>query len=321
MSFDCLYSYYAFSFADAILRQNETSVKRLYLIIFTILITTGYIAEICLLFTIYVFLSQCSTGPNPPEDTKSGHKQAIFRARLIWCAILVALYVAMLALRIRDTVRLDYDFEGVPVATKILVAYRTLLMVASIDVLVATILLNVNASKGNLSQAVSLPYLVSGSSTYHSIASTWSCWSNWLSVPILRHHRSCICSALQLSAVFAVRLGRSRRRIRGRYHICIGLYRFGVCLPAIRKSGLGTLARTSSDWSRANAAARGPSDVSTSLTTLWAAVRASLTSVWSTFAAVWIPTSTIRSSSTTVWCTSAIRAPVKTTQPGRATGT
>ena len=153
-------SYFAFLFSASIIYENNTDVANVFFIIQTLIYASGYVAEILLLLTIYTILLQCFAHPNRPEDPKSKHKSTILVLHIILCAILAAVYISYFALRIRDTVgRVENGRIYAPsyalVTSKVLVTYRVLYFVASLEVTLATVYLTVNAQKFDLRRTVS----------------------------------------------------------------------------------------------------------------------------------------------------------------------
>ena len=151
--------------------MNDTYVKVFYLIIYVILLSTTFISDILLLFTIYVLLFQCFVSHIPLEDTKRRRRRTIFLIHGWWCAALTALYLAVLALQIRDTVevpplgsrrRRGRFYPDVPDSTKVLAAYCALFFASSVEVFLVTVRLVWNAGSRNLSRTVSSSYPVVG---------------------------------------------------------------------------------------------------------------------------------------------------------------
>ncbi|KAL9124013.1 MAG: hypothetical protein Q9217_006612 [Psora testacea] len=155
--------YYAYSFAESIIYEDRVVVYNIFFVSETILYSTAFVADIFLLLTIYTLLYHCFMRSG--DDPKLKVKRSIFAAHCILCAILGALYIAYLALNIRDVVQiveddgstfeLQFRFYGtISTQTKIEVSYKALYFAASIEILLATVWVLVTASKHNIPRKV-----------------------------------------------------------------------------------------------------------------------------------------------------------------------
>ena len=133
-----------------ILWETETVVAAVYFLISSILYSLAYVADIFQLFTIFALLTQLNKRIAPSNFLT---KQPFVWTYSIFCAILFALYLAILALRIQYQVEVtqngyyslynynvsysDYDYyvQILYKTAKIKIAYDALYMVSSLSIL------------------------------------------------------------------------------------------------------------------------------------------------------------------------------------------
>ena len=156
-------SSFAFNFSVDIIYEDDTNVANVFFLVQAIIYAAAYVAEMFLLLTIYTILLQCFVQPHSPDDTKRKQMGTIFKLHIILCIILAALYVAYWVLELRYTVEgvvqnfgdgVFYAVDRKPVINQLLVAYRALYVVASVEVILSTLFLAVNAQKHHLRRAV-----------------------------------------------------------------------------------------------------------------------------------------------------------------------
>ncbi|KAL8827113.1 MAG: hypothetical protein Q9191_003385 [Dirinaria sp. TL-2023a] len=155
---------FAFSFINFILTEKSTVVATVYYLIATIISSSTYLAEIFQLYTVYVLLTELNKRIVP--------QNFLARSRLLWintilCAILFALYIAMLELRIQYTVEatLDGEFSALYYSfstnhadllrarARVSIAYNVLYMVFSIEALALGIMAFMHSLKASASKS------------------------------------------------------------------------------------------------------------------------------------------------------------------------
>ena len=154
---------FGFGFAEDILYEAQTAVVIVFFMIAVILDSTVYIAGIWLLATVYSLLHHCLIHPN---DARHSTESVILKMHYLFCGILFALYLAILAFDIRDGVVtinrycdplfLQYSTtRTIPVDNKLDVAFSALYFVASIEVLLGSIWVLLTARKHGIPKRVS----------------------------------------------------------------------------------------------------------------------------------------------------------------------
>lgn len=163
-------SYETYAFIDSILYESEVIVENLYLLIETILISSGYIADILLLTAIFGLVHYCFLHPDGPDNPKRGLKGAIYWAHLALCGVLGALYITILGLGINDVVSnigpsgasYAVAYDGVPTIYKVQVAFNAIYFVAAVEIVAAIGYLIATARKRDLTTKVLQPTSSSG---------------------------------------------------------------------------------------------------------------------------------------------------------------
>ena len=126
-------------------------VAVVYYLIASIINSFTYLAEIFLLYTVYALLTQLNKRIAPQNFLA---KPSLLWINSIFCAILVAIYIALLALRIQYIVEATLDgefsllyytssdshYELLRARSRVLIAYNVLYMVFSIEVLALAIM-------------------------------------------------------------------------------------------------------------------------------------------------------------------------------------
>ena len=163
---------------EIILTEIEAVVINVYFVISVIIDYTAYVGTIWLLATIYALGYHLFT---QPDEKASSSKKKILYARYAVCGVLFALFLAILALGIRDVVLqvegagssyLGFSRHTVPTFYKLDVAYSALVFVASLEILVGSIW-GVVRSIGQDEKTVS------------------TCNSTWKSVLLTHHSLGC----------------------------------------------------------------------------------------------------------------------------------
>lgn len=162
-------SSYGYVFAEIIIRANGTVVAVVFFLISAIFLSLIKLAEITILFTIYIVLIHC---PRPRNSLRWTTLNNFLWPHAIFCGILFILFVAILSLRIAVVVisvedgyspymnvtsRLLSVPSLVSAMVKLNVAFNVLYMCMSLEILVLASLNLAACYKQRFSKLVSVP--------------------------------------------------------------------------------------------------------------------------------------------------------------------
>ncbi|KAI4095197.1 MAG: hypothetical protein LQ348_004648 [Seirophora lacunosa] len=157
-----LFVYFAIRFSVAVIYEVEAEVYVLFYLIIQIIYQSAFIAEMTLLVMLYLLLPHCTSHPDH-QSSRSSLKKGAKIAHAILIVILVALWLASMALKIKyqvDTVIGDslsaYYRSTVRSFNRLDLAYAILYFFATLEIAAWTILASINAKKKSQSVQMQL---------------------------------------------------------------------------------------------------------------------------------------------------------------------